>query len=133
MEKSILQSKSFDLAVAVYQKVADLQKKQKEFLLSQQWADSVATVALHMYLAQELRSKNSLSINLYTARKATLKGLFWTNLLLNMEYLSSDTAKEVTQGLTELLKMLQASINTLSHKRQGSEEGRTLEEVSESD
>ena len=133
MEKSILQSKSFDLAVAVYQKVADLQKKQKEFLLSQQWADSVATVALHMYLAQELHSKNSLSINLYTARKSTLKGLFWTNLLRNMEYLSSDTAKEVTQGLTELLKMLQASINTFSRKRQGSGEGHTLEEVSESE
>ncbi len=117
MEESILQTKSFDLSVSVYKKVAELQKKQKDFLLSQWWAESISAVALNMYLAQNIHTKNGLSIYLYIARKAAYRGLFWTKLLVEMAELEKDVAVEIETTLTELIKMLQASINTLNSNR----------------
>lgn len=130
MEQSILQTKSFDLSVAVYKKVAELQKKQKEFLLSQWWVECVSTVALNMYLMQNLHTKNGFSIHLYTARKSAFKGIFWTKLLTETGGLSTEDAKDIEVALTELVKMLQASINTLNGNRKAKHEGNSPADVS---
>lgn len=122
MEESILQTKSFDLSVSVYKKVTELQKKQKDFLLSQWWAESVSAVALNMYLAQNIHTKNGLSIYLYIARKAAHRGLFWTKLLVEMGELEAEFAKETELGLVELVKMIQASITTLNSNRKNRQE-----------
>jgi four helix bundle protein len=130
MEESILQSKSFDLSVSVYKKVTELQKKQKDFPLSQWWAESVSAVALNMYLAQNIHTKSGLSIYLYTARKAAYRGLFWTKLLLESGEMDVAFAQEIETTLVELVKMLQASINTLNSNRKTGKEVPESGEVS---
>jgi len=129
MEESILQTKSFDLSVSVYKKVAELQKKQKDFLLSQWWAESVSAVALNMYLAQNIHTKSGLSIYLYVARKAAYRGLFWTKLLVEAGELEAEAARRIELELTELIKMLQASITTLNSNRKSNKEAPLVEEV----
>ncbi|MCC7303907.1 four helix bundle protein [bacterium] len=129
MEKSILQSKSFGLSVSVYQKVTELQKKQKEFLLTQWWAESVTSIALNMYLASELHVKRGLAMYFYTARKATHKSIFWTKLLLEAGYLDKTEGEMIQQSLIELIKMIQASITTVvanRGKKQKAENGTTI-------
>ena len=130
MEESILQTKSFDLSVSVFRKVTELQKKQKDFLLSQWWFESISTVALNMYLAQNIHTKSGLSIYLYTARKAAFKGLFWTKLLVENGEVDGEFAHEIEVKLVEVVKMIQASITTLNNKRRGGKEEPEVEEVS---
>lgn len=130
MEESILQSKSFDLSVSVYKKVIELQRNHKDLILSQWWTESISAVALNMYLAQNIHTKTGLSIYLYTSRKAAYKGLFWTKLLVESDELEKSFAQEIENTLTELIKMLQASITTLNSKRKGGKEVPAVEEVS---
>jgi len=127
MEESILQSKSFDLSVSVHKKVAELQKKQKEFLLSQWWAESISQVALNAYLAKSIPTKRGFIISLYAARKAAHRGLFWTSVLVKTEVLDSEFAKEVEETLIELVKMTQASITTFNGNRKGVKSEKTDE------
>jgi four helix bundle protein len=123
MEESILQSKSFDLSVSVHKKVAELQKKQKEFLLSQWWAESVSNIALNAHMAKSLPTKRGFIIGLYAARKAANKSLFWTRLLAKTAVLEADFAQEVEGALVELIKMTQASITTFNKNRKGGKSG----------
>lgn len=123
MEESILQSKSFDLSVSVYKKIAELQKKQKEFLLSQWWAESVSNIALNAHMARSLPTKRGFIIGLYAARKAANKSLFWTKLLAETNTLEADFAQEVENTLVELIKMTQASITTFNSKRKVAKKG----------
>lgn len=123
MEESILQSKSFDLSVSVHKKVAELQKKQKEFLLSQWWAESVSNIALNAHIARSLPTKRGFIIGLYAARKAANKSLFWTKLLAETANLEADFAQEVENTLVELIKMTQASITTFNNNRKIAKKG----------
>ncbi|WKZ24303.1 MAG: four helix bundle protein [Candidatus Dojkabacteria bacterium] len=117
MKDSIVQNKSFDLAVSVHQKVTEVQKKHKDFLFSQWWAESIAAIGLNVYLAQAIHSARGFSIHLYTARKATYRSLFWTRLLHQAGSLSDEEAADCESLLTEIAKILQASLATVNAKK----------------
>jgi len=80
-------------------------------------------------LAQNIHTKSGLSIYLYVARKAAYRGLFWTKLLVEAGELEAEAARRIELELTELIKMLQASITTLNSNRKSNKVAPLVEEV----
>ncbi len=126
MEQSILLTKSKDLSVSVYKKVIELQKKQKDFILSQWWAENAVRIGSSMHAIQ---TKRNLLTNLFVARKSSSNAMFYTDLLNEMGYLSSEEYDKFAGELLELLKMIQASISTIYKKRKESK-NESVDEVS---
>jgi four helix bundle protein len=116
MEKSIIFTKSYDLAVAAYKQVVVRQKKGSDTSL-QWWLSCISEIGANLYLAQESFSANNLSIKLYSARKACNRSIFATMLLRDSEVFTEEDSEKFVVDLTEIVKMLQESITTILEKR----------------
>jgi hypothetical protein len=118
MDKSILFTKSFDLAVASA-KLCTSQGELGRQALTIAWAEAIREIGANLFLSTEVSgSQQTFSIRLYTARKQCQRARFFTSLLRDAALFTEETAGIYEQELLEIVKMLQASLSTLREKRQ---------------
>lgn len=116
MKKSPLVEKSYLFAVKVVKISHQIQKSQKEYILTKQFIRSGTAVAALVSEGQYAQSPadfiNKLSISLKEANETR----FWINLLKDTDLIQIEDYNNLIFVLEEIIKMLTASINTLKSK-----------------
>ena len=116
MKKSPLVEKSYLFAVKVVKISHQIQKSQKEYILTKQFIRSGTAVAALVSEGQYAQSPadfiNKLSISLKEANETR----FWINLLKDTDLIPVEDYNNLIFVLEEIIKILTASINTLKSK-----------------
>jgi len=110
--ESILRNKSYLFALRIIKLYKFLKNEKKEYVLSKQVLRSGTSVGALVREAEYAQSKkdfiNKLSISLKEANETD----YWLSLLKDSEYISKEMHESIKPNITELIKMLTASINT---------------------
>lgn len=125
MEKSILTIKSTELCQSAYRLAAEVQKKQKEFLLSHQLLDG----ALRQGLLLQQHSSRRLGSRLSRARYYGAQIGLVLDLLLAEKAISSEQYESIEGVRSEVAKMIQASLTTIYRKKHQSPATQSSETV----
>ncbi|SDY67045.1 four helix bundle protein [Hymenobacter psychrophilus] len=112
MGRSILRDKSFTFAVRVVRVFQHLQGARKEFVLSKQLLRSGTAIGALIREAEYAESKKDFIHKLSVAQKEANETVYWLDLLLATDYLTTDESSSLHQDVLELLKMLTSSIKT---------------------
>jgi four helix bundle protein len=116
MKESILRTKAFAFAVRIVKMQQYLQKEKKEFILSKQVVRSGTAIGAMTYEAQFAQSNADFINKLSIGQKEAHETEFWIDLLEATDYIDTKTKDSLKNELTELQKMLVASIKTTKAK-----------------
>jgi len=112
MRKSILQEKSFQLAISgvtFYKNLA----KNKEYVISKQLLRSSTCVGANIREAQNAQSKKDFIHKLSISQKECDESIYWLELLKETHYIDNTVFMLMKNSATEILLLLKSSIITL--------------------
>ena len=124
MEHSLLNSsksnplveKSYLFSIKIIKSFQNLQKEQKEFILSKQFIRSGTSIGALIFEGQFAQSQadfiNKLSISLKEANETK----YWICLLKDTNYIDDFLYQNLLSDVNELIKMLVCSIKTVKSK-----------------
>jgi four helix bundle protein len=112
-EKSVLRAKSFAFALKIIEVCRYLKDSKKEYVLYRQLIRSGTVIGALIREAEYAQSKADFISKLSIALKEANETAYWLELLVACESLERTTSQHVINLLTEVIKMLTASINTL--------------------
>lgn len=122
-QQSILYSKSYDLNLEILKEVSKAMANKPEFSLwFHKLVDNVSMFGTASYLAQEIVAKSSLSMRLYTTRKYCYQSMYYLSLLRDAKGIDKKVAESMLLKMTEVLKLVGASLSTMKKNRKDSEE-----------
>lgn|SRR5690554_2541881 len=110
--KSILQEKSFTLALEVIGLYRFLVESKKEFVMSKQLLRSGTAVGALIREARNGESRKDFIHKLGIAQKECDETMYWLELLVTSEYLTLVQQKPVYELSDQILKMIKSSIIT---------------------
>ena len=116
MMKSPLVEKSYLFAVKIVKIAYQIQKTQKEYILTKQFIRSGTAVAALISEGQYAQSPADFINKLYISLKEANETRFWINLLKDSDLIQIEDHNNLIFVLEEIIKMLTASINTLKSK-----------------
>jgi four helix bundle protein len=116
MEKSILREKSFVFATMIIEVCRHLKDSKQEHSLYRQLIRSGTAIGALIREAEFAQSKADFISKLSIALKEANETNYWLELLIASGSLQEVTTQSIIDLLTELIKMLTASINTLKNK-----------------
>ena len=116
MEKSILREKSFVFATMIIEVCRHLKDSKQEYSLYRQLIRSGTAIGALIREAEFAQSKAYFISKLSIALKEANETNYWLELLIASGSLQEVTTQSIIDLLTELIKMLTASINTLKNK-----------------
>ena len=110
--ESILKQKSFDFAVRIINLYKFLKSKQREYIVSQQLFRSGTAIGALLREAEHAESRKDFSHKLNIGLKESNETVYWLELLYATEYINKKMFDSMIKDVTELLKMLIASVKT---------------------
>lgn len=110
--KSILQDKSFTLALGVIRIYKFLFETKREYVMSKQLLRSGTAVGALVREARNGESRKDFIHKLGIAQKECDETLYWLELLEASEYLDQAQKKTVYEETEQVLKMIKSSIIT---------------------
>lgn len=116
MKESVLQIKSFELAVKIVSIARFLQEDKKEFILSKQLLRSGTSVGANMREAKHAVSSKDFVHKLSIVQKECEETMYWLELLEESNYLENKNEKGVYDLSVEIMKMIISSIKTVKAK-----------------
>lgn len=116
MKESILQTKSFLMAIDIVNLYKILVKDEREYVMSKQLLRSGTSVGANVKEAQFAYSIKDFIHKLSIARKECNETLYWLDLLFETEYLGNSKKDEIYPLCLEVLKMITSSIKTAQKK-----------------
>ncbi len=108
--------KSFDFAVRIVKLCKYLQNEKKEYVLSKQLLRCGTSIGANVNEAQAAQSTNDFIAKLSISSKEARESKYWIDLLIETEYLPSDSQKVISlkEQNMELIKLLTSIIKTTS-------------------
>ena len=110
--KDPLKIKSYDFAIDIVWIVKEIQKDQKEYILSKQLLKSGTAIGALIREAKYGRSKADFSNKLTIALKEANETEYWLYLLRDTDYLEDLKFKRLQGICNELISMLVSSVKT---------------------
>lgn len=111
MSESIVQNKSYQLAIDGISLYKVLQEK-KEFVLSKQFLRAVTSVGANVREAVNAQSKADFIHKLAISQKECDESLYWLELLKDTNYISVEEFQPIYSQTTEILKIIRSIILT---------------------
>ena len=112
---SILEQKSYQLAIRIVNLNKYLTKTFKEYTLSKQILRSGTAIGALIAEAQFAQSKADFINKLQISLKEANECRYWLRLLFDCNYLNKKSFNDINQKVEEIIKMLVSSINTLTN------------------
>ena len=116
IKKSILEEKSFSLALRIVKLHKYLQKNHKEYVLSKQILRSGTSIGALMSEAKYAQSTADYLNKQYIALKEANETKYWILLLRESEYLNKKMFDSIFPQVEEIIKMLVSSTKTIKEK-----------------
>ena len=116
IRKSILEEKSFGLALRIVKLHKYLQKNHKEYVLSKQILRSGTSIGALMSEAKYAQSTADYLNKQYIALKEANETKYWILLLRESEYLNKKMFDSIFPQIEEIIKMLVSSTKTIKEK-----------------
>ena len=116
--ESILRDKSYLFALRIVKLHKHLIIKHKEYTLSKQILRSGTSIGALVREAQYAQSVKDFINKLSIALKEANETEYWIFLLKDSEYITKKMCENIQPDISELIKMLIASINTAKKKKQ---------------
>ena len=113
MKENILQTKSFSFAVKVVKLCLQIQKSEKEYILSKQLLRSGTSVGANIEESIGGRSEKDLYHRLIISYKEARESHYWIRLLFEAELINEQQKTDLLEDVEELLRLLGASKRTL--------------------
>ena len=113
--KSILKEKSYAFALRVVKLYKYLCSDKKEYVMSKQVLRSGTAIGALVHEAEFGQSKADFVNKLSIALKEANETDYWLSLLKDSNYLTADMYNNIKPDITELIKMLIASVKTAKH------------------
>jgi four helix bundle protein len=110
--ENVLKLKSYAFALETIKVYSHLQEKKREFVLSKQLLRSGTAIGALVEEANQAESKADFIHKLSIANKEANETQYWIRLLIDSGILDANSGSELLQKITELVKILTASIKT---------------------
>jgi four helix bundle protein len=114
-EKSVLRDKSFAFATSIVELCRILKDSKQEYVICRQLIRSGTAVGALIREAEFAQSKADFINKLSIALKEANETSYWLELLVSCQCIEKVTFQHVFGLLTEIIKMLTASVNTLKN------------------
>jgi four helix bundle protein len=112
MPQNILREKSRAFAIRIVKLYKYLCDSKKEYVLSKQILRSGTSIGANIHEADFSESKKDFIHKLHVALKETSETEYWLFVLLEADYLTENNSKQIKEECIEIMRLLQASINT---------------------
>jgi four helix bundle protein len=116
-KKNVIQDKSFSFALRIIKLYNYLIQTKKEFVISKQVLRSGTAVGALVREAQNAESKNDFVHKLSIAQKECDETIYWLELLVQSNYISTNEFSSINDEAVALLKMLRSAIITTKSKK----------------
>ncbi|MDH6253911.1 four helix bundle protein [Chryseobacterium sp. H1D6B] len=120
MSESIVEKKSFELAVSIVNFYKKFSAENKEYVLSKQILHSGTSVRANIREALNAQSKMDFIHKLSISQKECDETIYWLELLFPTQYISEHEFKALKHQTLEILKMLKSIIITTKSKTHNS-------------
>jgi four helix bundle protein len=107
---NIILDKSFYFAIEIVKATKNIQKDQREFILSKQLLKSGTSIGANVCEAHNAESKKDFIHKMGIAQKECDETKYWLELLSKTQYLSSEMFETLHNPASELLKILRSII-----------------------
>jgi len=114
MKENILQGKTYDFALRIVKVYKYLCEEKKEYTLSKQLLRSGTSIGSNLEEAIGSISKKEFRAKVFISYKEARETNYWIRLMKDSDYLQSDMAESLLDDLSEILKILGATLKTLS-------------------
>jgi four helix bundle protein len=112
MEKSIIETKSFDFAVRIVKLYDYLREDKREFVLSKQLMRSGTSIGANVSEAQRGQSRPDFYSKIAIALKEANETDYWLRLLHATEYLNDEEFSSLYSDINEIISILVAICNS---------------------
>ncbi|MEI6680653.1 MAG: four helix bundle protein [Mariniphaga sp.] len=112
MKENPLRDKSYDFALKIISTYWELQKDQREFVLSRQLLRSGTSIGANSEEAVGAQSRRDFLSKISIAYKEARETHYWLRLLRDSKLLKTEKAKVLIQDSEELIKLMGAIIST---------------------
>ena len=112
MKENILRTKTYAFALKVIKVYRQIILEHREYQLSKQFLKSATAPGALVRESEYAQSRADFISKLSIALKESNENEYWTSLLRDSAYISTDTASELLTDNSELIKLLVSSINT---------------------
>ena len=113
--KSILKEKSYAFAMRIVKLYKYLCSDKKEYVMSKQVLRAGTSIGALVHEAEFGQSKADFVNKLSIALKEANETDYWLSLLKDSAYLTGEMYNNIKPDITELIKMLIASVKTAKH------------------
>jgi len=118
--KNVLKDKSFGFAVRIVRLSRYLMDSKKEFVLSKQLLRSGTAVGALVREAQNAESTQDFIHKLGIAQKECDETIYWLELLIKTDYLTSKEYESMNKEACEILKLLRSILITSKKNKNNS-------------
>jgi len=115
-KENVLQVKSYAFAVKIVKLCIQIQKVDKEFILSKQLLRAGTSIGANIEESIGGRSEKDLYHRLVISYKEARESHYWIRLINEADLIDNETKKELLKDIDELLRILGASKRTLKSK-----------------
>ena len=113
MKDSIVQSKSFDFAVAIILMCQKLVDEKHEYVLTKQLIKSGTSIGANIREARRAQSPADFVAKMSISLKEAEESRYWLELLHESGYIGKDAFESMYQDCQELIRLLTAITRTL--------------------
>ncbi|MBQ7219124.1 MAG: four helix bundle protein [Ruminococcus sp.] len=106
MAENIIEAKSFRFAVDIVKLCRDLQNNKQEYIMSKQLLRAGTSIGANVAESQQAQSKADFVSKLSIALKESSEAKYWLRLLNTTEYIENDVYIALSQGCSELERIL---------------------------
>jgi four helix bundle protein len=112
MKESILREKTYVFALKVIKVYKQIITENKEYVLSKQFLKAGTSPGALVREAEFAQSKPDFISKLSIALKEANECEYWTSLLRDSDFISTETANDILNYNSEIIRMLISSIKT---------------------
>lgn len=116
MSKSEIVNKSFRLGVLAVKIAYFIQKEKKEYVVSRQFVRAATSIGANVQEAQGSQTDKEFYTKICISYKEARESMYWLQLLVAAEIISSSEVEDLISLIDELVRMLGSTKMTLQKK-----------------
>ena len=116
MKYSIVQSKSFDFAVAIIVLCQKLVDERHEFVLTKQLIKSSTSIGANIREGRRVQSPADFVAKMSISLKEAEESRYWLELLTASNYIDAEQPSELLKACDEIVRMLASIVKTMREK-----------------
>ena len=116
MKDSIVQSKSFDFAVAIILMCQKLVDEKHEFFLTKQLIRSSTSIGANIREGRRAQSSADYVAKMSISLKDAEESRYWLELLTASNYIDAEQSSELLNVCDEIIRMLASIVKTMREK-----------------